>query len=134
MSNEQKTIQGTRNNEQETRYGENSLKEKMDAFAFGVHKATKTFPKEEIYGLTSQLRRAALSVVLNFIEGYARTGTKEYMNFIRIAYGSLKEAKYLLFFSQREGYLNTETYRELISTSEEIGAMLWSTLKKLKEK
>lgn len=112
MSNEQKTIQGTRNNEQETRYGENSLKEKMDAFAFGVYKATKTFPKEEIYGLTSQLRRAALSVVLNFIEGYARTGTKEYMNFIRIAYGSLSKKQSIFSFSLKEKGISIQKHIE----------------------
>jgi len=53
------------------------LKNKADIFAFEVYKITKKFPREEIYGITSQLRRAALSVILNYIEGYARIGDKQ---------------------------------------------------------
>ncbi|PJB19449.1 four helix bundle protein, partial [Candidatus Falkowbacteria bacterium CG_4_9_14_3_um_filter_36_9] len=59
-------------------------------------KITRSFPKDELYGITSQLRRAALSVILNYIEGYARKRDKVYKNFLEISYGSLKEAKYLL--------------------------------------
>ena len=110
------------------------LKTKMDEFAFGVYKVTKNFPKDEIYGITSQLRRAALSVILNYIEGYARVGEKQLKNFLNIAYGSLKESKYLLFFAQREKYLNKKDYEELLKLSEEIGAMLWATIKGVKEK
>jgi len=110
------------------------LKQKMDELAFSVYRVTKKFPRDEIYGIISQLRRAALSVVLNYIEGYARTGTKEYKNFLQIAYGSLKETKYLLFFSMREGYVSKEDYAKLMGLSEEIGAMLWTTLQKIKER
>jgi four helix bundle protein len=66
------------------------LKDKADQFAYQVYRATKDFPHEEIYGVTSQIRRAALSVVLNIIEGYARIGSKEYAHFLQISFASLK--------------------------------------------
>lgn len=110
------------------------LKEKADRYAFLVYRITKNFPKDELYGLTSQLRRSALSVILNYIEGYARAGDKSYKNFLQIAYGSLKESKYLLFFSQREGYIEEKEFEELNGLAEEIGAMLWTTIRGIKDK
>lgn len=107
------------------------LKSKMDEFVHLVYRVTKNFPKEELYGVTSQLRRAALSVILNYIEGYARGKSKVYRNFLEISYASLKETKYLLHFSLVEGYLNKQEYEKTIVLTEEIGAMLWSTIRKL---
>jgi len=78
------------------------LKSKMDEFVHLIYKITKNFPKEELYGVTSQLRRAALSIILNYIEGYARVKDKVHKNFLEISYGSLKEVKYLLHFSLTE--------------------------------
>lgn len=109
------------------------LKQKADKFAFDVYRITKKFPKEEIYGIISQLRRAALSVVLNYIEGYARVGNKQYKNFLMISYGSLKETKYLLYFSYREKYLTNTEYSELINLADEIGAMIWKTVQGIKK-
>ncbi len=60
------------------------LKMKMDNFTHGVYRATRDFPREEIYGVTSQLRRVSLSVILNYIEGYARQKEKVYKNFLWI--------------------------------------------------
>jgi len=77
----------------------NVLKSKMDCYAHLVYKLTKDFPKDEMYGVTSQIRRAAVSVILNYIEGYARGGEKAHRNFLEISYGSLKESKYLLHFA-----------------------------------
>mgnify|MGYP001563456235 CR=1 FL=1 len=107
------------------------LKRLMDDFVFKVYQVTKSFPKDELYGLTSQLRRASLSIILNYIEGYARQRKLVLKNFLEISYGSLKEAKYLIYFSFRQGYLNKIDYEELISLSEKIGAMLWGILRKL---
>lgn len=114
----------------EQRFHDN-LKVKMDEFAHSVYKITKNFPRDELYGLTSQLRRAALSIILNYIEGYARGGNKIYKNFLEISYGSLKEAKYLLHFSLAEEYLVKAEYEKTINLAEEIGAMLWKTIKSL---
>ncbi|MCX6766052.1 MAG: four helix bundle protein [Candidatus Moranbacteria bacterium] len=110
------------------------LKNKLDEFAYLIYKTTKEFPREEIYGIISQLRRAALSIVLNYIEGYARIGDRQLKNFLQMSYGSLKETKYLLYFSEREGYIKDEDYKKLINLSEEIGAMLWTTIKGIKNK
>lgn len=108
------------------------LKKKMDEFVFKVYEYSKVFPREEIYGLTSQLRRAALSVILNYIEGYARQRVAVLKNFLEISYGSLKETKYLLYFSCRQNYLTKSQYEELLVLSEKIGGMLWGTINKLR--
>lgn len=100
----------------------------MDEYAHGVYRATKTFPKEELFGVTSQIRRSSLSVVLNYVEGYARRKgdkCKVYQNFMEIAYGSLKESKYLLNFCLVEGYINNDQFEQLNSMADQIGAMLY---------
>lgn len=109
----------------------NNLKIKMDEFVHMVYKITKSFPKDETYGVTSQLRRASLSVILNYIEGYARGRDRVYKNFLEISYGSLKESKYLLHFSLVEGYVAEADYKKAIPLTEEIGKMLWSTIQKV---
>ena len=108
------------------------LKKMMDEYVHLVYSLTKNFPKEELYGVTSQLRRSALSVVLNYIEGYARARDKVHRNFLEISYGSLKESKYLLHFSLVERYLSKSDYDKTIKLAEEIGAMLWGIIRKLK--
>jgi len=107
------------------------LKGKMDKYVHLVYKLTRKFPKEELYGVVSQLRRAALSVVLNYIEGYARMKNKVHKNFVEISYGSLKESKYLLHFSLVENYISKSEYEEAITLAEEIGAMLYGILRKI---
>lgn len=113
-------------------YFEN-LKSKMDKYVHDVYRVTRKFPKEELYGVISQLRRSALSVILNFIEGFARNKKAVKKNFWEISYGSLKESKYLLYFSLKEGYLSEEEYREIANISEEIGAMLWRAISSIKQ-
>lgn len=108
------------------------LKKKMDEYVHLIYKITKGFPKEELYGVTSQLRRAALSVILNYIEGFARQRKAVKQNFWEISYGSLKESKYLLHFSLVEKYLSQKEYQEAMKLAEEIGAMLWRSIQSLK--
>ena len=108
------------------------LKKKMDEYVHFVYKLTKSFPKEEVYGVTSQLRRAALSVILNYIEGFARQKKAVKNNFWEISYGSLKESKYLLHFSLIENYLKENDYIKAIGLADEIGAMMWKCLQSLK--
>ncbi|HOK17596.1 MAG TPA: four helix bundle protein [Candidatus Paceibacterota bacterium] len=109
------------------------LKSVMDEFANKVYDYTETFPKKEIFGLTSQLRRAALSVILNYLEGYARQNKNVLRNFLEISYGSLKESKYLIYFSYKRKYLEKLEYQKLMDLTETIGAMLWGVIEKIKK-
>ena len=108
------------------------LKQTMDVYAHKVYAATRLFPKEEIFGSTSQLRRSALSVILNYIEGYARNNAKIDKYFLDISYGSLQESKYLIEFCHNEAYISKEKFSELYALADEIGKMLWGILKNLK--
>jgi four helix bundle protein len=99
--------------------------QKADEMAYQVYMATKTFPKEELYAMTSQLRRASLSVPTNIVEGYARQGKNEFRQFANIALGSLAEAKYLLGFCLRLKYLKPQEHKNLDDRAEEVGRLLW---------
>lgn len=105
----------------------------MDAYVHFIYQITKNFPKEELYGCTSQLRRATLSIVLNFIEGFARKKTAVKRNFWEIAYGSLQESKYLVGFCFAENYMSEEESKQAKTMAEEIGAMLWRALEPLND-
>lgn len=87
--------------------------QKADKFLGEVYRATILFPKEELYGVTSQLRRAALSVVLNIVEGHARSSSADYLRFLFMARASLVECAYLLEFSLKVGYLTQEQFDKL---------------------
>jgi four helix bundle protein len=78
--------------------------QKADELALKVYKLTETFPKKETFGITSQIRRAVLSVPTNIVEGYSRRTKNEFSRFIDIARGSLAETEYLLEFSNALGY------------------------------
>lgn len=104
---------------------------KADELAYQVYIATRKFPKEEIYGITSQLRRAVLSVPTNIAEGYGRQSGKELKQFINVALGSLAEVKYLLDFSSRLKYFSTEQYERLDGLAQEVGKLLWKFYKSL---
>lgn len=107
------------------------LKEKMDEFVHLVYRVTKIFPKEELYGATSQLRRAALSVILNYVEGYARKRRLVKINFLETSYGSMQESNYLLEFALKEGWLREDDYNNASILARETSAMLWKTIEGL---
>jgi four helix bundle protein len=104
------------------------LRRLIDEYVHAIYKLTKKFPREEMYGVISQIRRSALSIMLNYIEGYARMKNKVNLNFLEIAYGSLQESAYLLEFSMKEEYIENNDYANLLPITKEIGAMLWSTI------
>ena len=104
------------------------LKRKINDYLHLIYKITRNFPREEVYGVTSQLRRSSLSVMLNYIEGYARIKSKVHKNFIEISYGSLQESKYLLDFCLKEDYISKLEFNRIAPLADEIGAMLWKTL------
>lgn len=79
--------------------------ELADEVALTIYDVTKDFPKEEIYGLTSQMRRSAVSVPSNIVEGCAREGQVEYLRFLEIAFGSLRELHYQFTLAWRLEYI-----------------------------
>lgn len=105
--------------------GTDILRAKADQYAHEVYKLAVLLPKSELFGLTSQLRRAALSVPLNIIEGYARHSQKSEKQFLLISYGSLKESQYLLRFAIDEALLTEENALSAYQIGEEVARMLW---------
>ena len=87
--------------------------ELADEVALLVYRVTSTFPKEEQYGLTSQIRRAAVSVPSNIVEGCARDSQSDYLRFLYIAFGSLREMRYQLSLADRLGFLEGQDTSEL---------------------
>ncbi|HMB65952.1 MAG TPA: four helix bundle protein [Patescibacteria group bacterium] len=104
------------------------LKKLMDEYVHFVYSVTRKFPREEVYSSVSQWRRAALSIVLNYIEGYARKKPFVQLNLIETSYGSFKESKYLLFFSRKQNFINKNDYDYGLGLVEEIGKMLWTEM------
>lgn len=107
--------------------------QKADELAFEIYRLTKKLPKDEIYGLTSQLRRAALSIPTNIVEGYARKGDKELARFVNISIGSLAEVEYLLSFARRLEYFSGGDYEKIETLRNEVGGLLWSFYKKVSQ-
>lgn len=110
------------------------LRDKADQYAHLAYGLARKFPKDELFGLTSQLRRASISVPLNIIEGYARQSVKSERQFLMIAYGSLKESGYLLSFAKEENYLNEDDIIVINGIGEELAKMIWSKAKTLANK
>ena len=104
-----------------------------DEVVLMIYRVTREFPKEKIYGLTSQMRRAAISVPSNIVEGCAREGQAEYHRFLEIAFGSLRELHYQLGLSKRLGYCdgnNLLSYEsKIVETEKVLGALLRSMRK-----
>lgn len=89
-----------------------------------VYKQTKLFPKDELFGLTSQLRRAVVSIPANIVEGYARSSRKEFLQFLFISQGSLAEVEYYLLLSHELGYLTKDAFEELEAKRKPVGNLL----------
>ncbi len=98
-----------------------------------VYKITESFPKEELYGLTSQLRRAIISVPTNIAEGCGRGTDPELARFIGIAAGSASEVDYLLLLAKELSYLGKESYRDLFDELTTVRKMLTSLNKTIRQ-
>jgi four helix bundle protein len=96
-----------------------------------VYEATKEFPKDELYGMTSQMRRSSISVVSNIAEGYARRGSVEYARFLTIAYSSLAELETQILLSKDLKFVNEEYFNRLMRLKDETGGMLYKLIQKL---
>lgn len=97
-----------------------------------MYKLTKPFPKAEIYGLTSQIRRAASSIPTNIAEGSVQGSDAQYARFLHIALGSAAELDYLLFLSLELEYMDKSTYQQYGSEVEQVKKMLTVFISRLK--
>ena len=89
-----------------------------------VYRASKTFPREEIYGLTSQIRRAAVSLASNIAEGQGRRTSLDFLRHLSIAYGSLREVETRILIAGRLLYLNSPTTDQVMRRAGEVGKLL----------
>ena len=100
-----------------------------------VYEVWRGFPKEELYGLTSQMRRCAVSIPSNIAEGHGRKSTKEFIHFLNIATGSLYELETQLEIARNLGYLkDANTFTRLHENCRELERMMTSLIRKLKER
>ena len=107
--------------------------EKSHELVLEVYKLTSKFPKAKIYGITSQLRRSASSIPANIVEGQSRNSTKEYLQFLYNARGSLEETRYFLFLSKDLEYTEKSKYDDLEQKYGEISKMLNGLINKLRK-
>lgn len=106
--------------------------QKSHALTLKIYDATTAFPKEEIYALTSQLRRAASSVAANIAEGCGRQGDADFARFLQIAMGSASELQYHLILARDLGFLSSSVFGGLEKETVEVKQMLSSLIKKLR--
>ena len=106
--------------------------EKSHDLTLRIYELTSQFPREEIYGLTSQIRRSCASIPTNIAEGCGRGSSADFARFLQIAIGSANETEYLVLLARDLKYLNADQYAELINTTIEVGKMLTALLKRLK--
>ncbi len=98
--------------------------ELADDLVVSLYLATKTFPREEVFGLTSQIRRAAVSVASNIVEGCARHSEADYIHFLDMAYGSMLEVEYQVSLARRLGYLTDAAFKSVGPRCHETGRVL----------
>ena len=96
-----------------------------------IYEITKGFPNSELFGLTSQIRRAAVSVPSNIVEGKARGFDKEYKRFLMMARGSLEEVKYQLLLAKDLKYIDISEYEAITGLTNEVGKLLNGLIRKL---
>lgn len=113
-------------------YKELKVWEKAHRFTLQVYDNTRCFPKEEMYGLTNQLRRAAYSIPANIAEGCGKKSGNDLANFLNIALGSANETEYFLILAKDLKYLKQDEYDTLYNFINEIKAMLIALISKVR--
>jgi len=93
-------------------------------FVEAVYRASKSFPKDEMFGLTSQIRRAAVSIPSNIAEGQSRRSSREFVHFLAVAKGSLSEAETQLMIAGRLGYIRNDDLSKLLEKAGELGRVV----------
>lgn len=106
--------------------------EESHKLVLSIYRTTKQFPREELFGLTNQIRRAIVSVPANIVEGHSRSGKKEFTHFLSIARGSLAEAEYYLELAKDLGYISQEEWKKLFEQHHFVGALLNGLQKSLR--
>ena len=106
--------------------------ELADRLALQVYQETAGFPASERYGLQSQIRRAAVSIAANIVEGCSRSSQNEYLRFLEIAYGSARELQYEISLAQRLGYFATDNNRHRFSECTAVSKALNGLLRALR--
>lgn len=129
-------IHGSLNMEHNTdkHFFHDRLKDLIHQYVLLSYKLTKKYPTDERFGLISQDRRASVSVMLNYIEGYARMREAVKLNFYEISFGSLKESIYAKFLAMNLEYIYKEDYEKARVLENEISAMLYKTLEGIRKK
>ncbi len=107
--------------------------EKAHQLALAIYRVTSKFPKDELYSLTSQMRRASASIPTNIAEGCGRDGQTELARFCQIAMGSASELEYQLLLARDLGFLNDSGYPELAASVTEVKRMLTAFIQRLRE-
>src|SRR5437899_9136197 len=97
-----------------------------------TYRVTKSFPREELYGLTSQLRRAAFSVAANIAEGSAKRGRREFARYLDIAVGSVTEVEIGLRLARNRGYIDQQQWNKLEGGRNHAGAVTWRLLQAMR--
>lgn len=105
--------------------------QKSHELVLKIYEITKNFPQNEAFGLTSQIRRASVSVPSNIVEGKARGFNKEYKRFLLMARGSLEEVKYQMMLARDLKYIDEVIYLEVYKKMDEVGRLLGGLIKKL---
>jgi four helix bundle protein len=105
-----------------------------DELALGVYRATRSFPREELFGLTSQMRRAAVSVASNIVEGCGRRTQADYLHFLDIAFGSFRELEYQISLANRLSYLDSDMHTSLHAKCTETSKVLAALIRSLRER
>jgi four helix bundle protein len=106
--------------------------QKAMALVTAIYRATGDWPREELYGLTSQVRRAAVSIPSNLAEGHGRTGSREFAHHVSIAYGSLCELETQVLIAEQLGYANTDTSERLTTQMMEVRRLIRGLLRSLR--
>jgi four helix bundle protein len=98
-----------------------------------VYRLAKAFPKEEIYALSSQLKRAAVSIPSNIAEGQGRRGDREFSRFLEIAHGSLREVETQVLIAQRLRYINASISDPVLELASKVGRLITGLLNKINQ-
>lgn len=117
-----------------TSYKHLEVWKKSRALVVRVYDVTSSFPKEEMYGLTTQLRRAAISIPSNIAEGNARRSTRDYIRFLNIAYGSIAEVETQLYIAMDLHYATQSQLQPLFNDYSELARMLNGLVTRLESK